>query len=103
MAKKKKTKKRTAKGKVKKTKKTSPKSKRKKRKKGKKAYQRGDLGRAIFAYFDRLIKKHGKVKDLDKAKFERAEEIALKAKPDTTYGRAYFSWHKNAYRNEHDL
>ncbi|KKL88946.1 hypothetical protein LCGC14_1919570, partial [marine sediment metagenome] len=58
-------------------------------------YQRGGLGRAIFDLFD----KHG----VDNVSFERALKAAKKAKPDTTYGKAYFSWHRNDYKNKRDL
>ena len=58
-------------------------------------YQRGDLGRAIFSLFDKV--------GIYKVNFEQALKVAKKAKPDTTFGSAYYSWFKNAYRNEHDL
>ena len=68
----------------------------KKTKKSKKTkYQRGGLGKAIFALFDKV--------GVDKVTFERALKVAKAAKPDTTYGKAYFSWHKNHYRNERDI
>ncbi len=74
-------------------KKTLRKTKTKRTKKRKvRAYQRGALGSAIYNYFDRV--------GVDKAKFEQALKIAKKAKPDTTYGKAYFSWHKNHYKND---
>ncbi len=76
--------------KSKKTKKTK-----KKKKTRKSNYQRGDLGKAIFALFD----KYG----VDKVTFERALKAAKKAKPDTTYGKAYFSWHRNHYKNVRDI
>lgn len=71
--------------------KTKTKTKKSRRKK----YQRGDLGRAIFSLFDEV--------GVDKATFKQALKIAKAAKPDTTYGEAYFSWHKNHYKNERNL
>ena len=58
-------------------------------------YKRGDLGKAIFALFDEV--------GVDKVTYKETFEVAKKAKPDTTYERGYFSWHKNKYRNDHDL
>ncbi|KKL92804.1 hypothetical protein LCGC14_1880990 [marine sediment metagenome] len=71
------------------------KSDKKKKSKSKKGYQRGDLGRAIFALFDKV--------GVDKVTFTQAVKVAKAAKPDTTYEKSYFGWHKNHYRNERDL
>ncbi len=83
------------KAKVKTKSKHKSKSKEAKTTKRRSKYQRGDLGRAIFALFDKV--------GVDKATFDQALKIAKKAKPDTTYGESYFSWHRNHYKNERDL
>lgn len=92
---KKKTTKKVSKKKTSKKKVTKKKTKRTKKSKSMKNYQHGDLGRGIEALIDRV--------GIKKVTFEQAHKVALKVKPDTTYGRAYFSWHKNKYRNDHDL
>jgi len=104
--KKKKSKKKTFKTKVKvtkskpkhkhivKAKKTTAK-KTEKTEKSKKEYQRGDLGRAIFALFDKV--------GVNKVTFAQALKVAKAAKPDTTYEKSYFGWHKNHYKNERDF
>ena len=66
----------------------------KKKRQGKK-YKSGDLGKAIFELFSRV--------GVGKVTFEQALKVAKKAKPNTTYGKSYFSWHKNHYRNTYDL
>lgn len=66
-----------------------------KKKRASKGYARGNLGEAIFELFDRV--------GIKKVTFAQALKVAKKAKPDTTYGKSYFSWHKNHYRNVNDL
>ena len=77
-------------------------SKKKKKKSGKKkTYRRGALGSACFKYFDSVgvYPKPGK----EDAHFEGCVRAAKAAKPDSTFGRAYYSWMRNHYRNENDL
>lgn len=63
----------------------------KKVKVGKKAkYKFGDLGKAIYAYFDK--------KGLENVDYEESLGIALKCCPHTAYGKSHFAWYKSHYR-----
>ena len=73
----------------------------KKKKVNKRAYRRGALGTACFKYFDSVgvDPKPGK----EDQHYNGCVRVAKAAKPDSTFGRAYYSWMRNHYRNEHDL
>ena len=76
------------------------KKKSKKKKASGRVYRRGALGKACFKYFDGVGV--DPVSGKEDAHFEGCVRVAKAAKPDSTFGRAYYSWMRNHYRNEHD-
>lgn len=53
-------------------------------------YKRGNLGKAIYQYFDKV--------DVDKATFDETMKLAKSILPTTKFDRYHFSWYKNKYR-----
>lgn len=53
-------------------------------------YKFGDLGRAIYKYFDS--------KGLEKCTYEESLKIALKCCPHSAYKKSHFAWYKSHYR-----
>lgn len=53
-------------------------------------YERGSLGKAIYAYFDEV--------GVDNAIYEKSLEIAKKIMPNTKYNKGHYSWYRNKYR-----
>jgi hypothetical protein len=53
-------------------------------------YKRGSLGKAIYAYFDKV--------EVDNANYEVSLKLAKTIMPTTKYAKTHFSWYKNKYR-----
>jgi len=56
----------------------------------KQTYKFGDLGKAIYKYFDS--------KGLDKVTYEESKKIALSVCPHSAYAKSHFAWYKSHYR-----
>jgi hypothetical protein len=55
-----------------------------------KKYSFGDLGKTIYAYFDK--------KGIENVNYEESLKIAKKCCPHTKYQKSHFAWYKSHYR-----
>jgi len=60
--------------------------------KKKKAYKRGDLGRAVYALFDKV--------GVDNVTYDQAEAVAKRIMATTKFNTYHFSWYKNKYNQK---